>query len=82
MQPRAILAVSLVSITIVMVMLAPSTSIIMVDAKPDNTKFCQEFSNDDGTTGDRCIYKSMGECKQQNEKIEQQDHIRCHKDGK
>lgn len=32
-------------------------------AKPDNTKFCAEFNNDDGTTGESCEYKSKGECK-------------------
>lgn len=32
-------------------------------AKPDDTKFCADFSNDDGTTGTSCEYKSQGECK-------------------
>jgi hypothetical protein len=32
-------------------------------AKPDDTKFCAEFNNDDGTTGESCEYKSKGECK-------------------
>lgn len=54
-------------------------SIISVQAKPDQTKFCQQFQNDDGTEGERCIYKSMGECRQENVKGENQDHIDCHK---
>jgi hypothetical protein len=32
-------------------------------AKPDQTKFCADFQNDDGTTGTSCEYKSQGECK-------------------
>lgn len=32
-------------------------------AKPDQTKFCADFNNDDGTTGQSCQYKSKGECK-------------------
>jgi len=31
--------------------------------KPDQTKFCAEFNNDDGTTGESCEFKSKGECK-------------------
>jgi hypothetical protein len=34
-----------------------------IQAKPDQTKFCAEFNNDDGTTGESCQYKSKGECK-------------------
>lgn len=33
------------------------------NAKPDNTKFCADFNNDDGTTGQSCEFKSKGECK-------------------
>ena len=32
-------------------------------AKPDSAKFCADFTNDDGTTGTSCEYKSQGECK-------------------
>lgn len=32
-------------------------------AKPDQTKFCADFNNDDGTIGHSCTYKSKGECK-------------------
>lgn len=32
-------------------------------AKPDQTKFCADFNNDDGTVGQSCEYKSKGECK-------------------
>ena len=34
-----------------------------VQGKPDDTKFCAEFNNDDGSTGESCEYKSKGECK-------------------
>lgn len=40
-----------------------STSNYTAQAKPDDTKFCAEFNNDDGTTGESCEYKSKGECK-------------------
>lgn len=32
-------------------------------AKPDESKFCADFTNDDGTIGTSCEYKSQGECK-------------------
>lgn len=32
-------------------------------AEPDNTKFCDTFQNDDGSTGEDCQWKSKGECK-------------------
>jgi hypothetical protein len=46
-------------------------------AKPDQTKFCEQFQNDDGTTGERCEWKSKGECKKETK--EGMDHIDCHK---
>jgi hypothetical protein len=40
-----------------------STYNYTAQAKPDQTKFCADFTNDDGTTGTSCEYKSQGECK-------------------
>jgi hypothetical protein len=40
-----------------------STYNYTAQAKPDQAKFCADFTNDDGTTGTSCEYKSQGECK-------------------
>ena len=41
----------------------PTSGNYTAQAKPDQTKFCAEFNNDDGTTGESCEYKSKGDCK-------------------
>lgn len=50
-------------------------------AAPDQTKFCADFNNDDGTVGTSCEYKSQGECKKGS--IAAGDDFRdCHKRDK
>lgn len=39
------------------------TSNYTAQAKPDQTKFCDTFQNDDGSIGEDCQWKSKGECK-------------------
>lgn len=47
-------------------------------AKPDQTKFCDVFNNDDGTQGRDCTHKSMGECKK-SDRASGQDFAGCEK---
>jgi hypothetical protein len=55
-----------------------STYNYTAQAKPDQTKFCADFNNDDGTIGTSCEYKSQGECKKGS--IAAGDDFReCHK---
>lgn len=60
---KGVLSVSILAVVTATLGFASIATMTPVDAKPDQTKFCAEFNNDDGTIGESCEYKSKGECK-------------------